>query len=98
MGNWRAPSICGEHDVTDKFEEKIKYVIKWDDEEAFKVASNYKSRPTYFMMKLVACEKLSRDPKEKEVADKFAANIIIFEKYMKLALFVKKNVTKHTLA
>ena len=44
------------------------------------------------MTKLQACEKLSRDLlNEKEVADKFAANVVVFEKYMKLVVYLKKN-------
>ena len=44
------------------------------------------------LQKLQACVKLSRDVlNEKEVADKFAALIAVWEKYMILVVYLKKN-------
>ena len=91
-GTGEHPQVLANRDVTEKFEEKLRDVINWHDAETFKQATNYKSRPTYFMTKLQACEKLSRDVlNEKAVADKFAANVVVFEKYIKLAMYLKKN-------
>ena len=91
-GTGEHPQVVVNRDITEKFEEKLRDVLSWDDSEAFERATNYKSRPTYFMTKLQACEKLSRDLlNEKEVADKFAANVVVFEKYMKLVVYLKKN-------
>ena len=91
-GTGEHPQVVVNRDITEKFEEKLRDVLSWDDPEAFKRATNYKSRPTYFMTKLQACEKFSRYLlNEKEVADKFAANVVVFEKYMKLVVYLKNN-------
>ena len=69
-GTGQHPQVVMNREVAEVFEEKSKDIINWDDPESFKEAAKYKARPTHFMTKLVACEKLSRDVvNELEIGD-----------------------------
>ena len=91
-GKGEHPQVVANRDILEKFEARLKEVVKFDIPDTFKEATNFKARPTYFLQKLQACEKLSRDVlNEKGVAHSFAAEILVWEKYMKLVVYLKKH-------